>query len=78
VLEFRDHQRYRDRHLARIREAAQRTGASWILTTEKDAAKLAGRTRLPLLTVRLSVEVEEPDFFAFLSARLPARPPASS
>ncbi len=78
VLEFRDHQRYRERHLARIREAAQRTGASWILTTEKDAAKLAGRTRLPLLTVRLSVEVDEPDFFAFLSARLPARPPAPS
>jgi tetraacyldisaccharide 4'-kinase len=78
VLEFRDHQRYRERHLARIREAAQRTGASWILTTEKDAGKLAGRTRLPLLTVRLSVEVEEPDFFAFLAARLPVRSPAPS
>lgn len=78
VLEFRDHQRYRDRHLARIRDAAERTGAAWILTTEKDAAKLAGRTRLPLLTVRLSVEVEEPDFFAFLSARLPTRTPAPS
>lgn len=78
VLEFRDHQRYRDRHLARIREAAQRTGASWILTTEKDAAKLTGRTEFPLLTVRLSVDVEEPDFFAFLVARLAARPPAPS
>jgi hypothetical protein len=28
--------------------------------------------------VRLSVEVEEPDFFAFLSARLSVRPPAPS
>jgi len=78
VLEFRDHQRYRERHIARIRDAAQRAGASWVLTTEKDAPKLAGRIGLPLLTVRLSVEVEEPDFFAFLSARLPARPPANS
>lgn len=77
VLEFRDHQRYRERHLARIREAALRTGASCILTTEKDAAKLAGRTGLPLLTVRLSVEVEEPDFFAFVAARVPARPSAN-
>ena len=70
LLEFRDHQRYRDRHLARIRSAAERTGASWIVTTEKDAAKLYGRTDLPLLTVRLSVEVDEPGFFPFLAARL--------
>src|SRR5262249_34093927 len=40
VLAFRDHQRYRARHLERIRRAALRCGASWILTTEKDAAKL--------------------------------------
>jgi tetraacyldisaccharide 4'-kinase len=78
VLEFRDHQRYRERHLARIREAAERTGATWILTTEKDAAKLAGRIGLPLLTVRLSVEVEEADFFPFLAARLPQGPAAAS
>jgi tetraacyldisaccharide 4'-kinase len=69
-LEFRDHQRYRERHLARIRRAAERTGASFLLTTEKDAVKLAGRAPLPLLTVRLSVEVAEPDFFGFLAARL--------
>ena len=36
----------RDRHLARIRDAAHRTGAAWILTTERDAAKLAGRDRI--------------------------------
>ena len=76
VLEFRDHQRYRERHLARIRSAAQRVGASWIVTTEKDAAKLSGRTELPLLTVRLSVEVDEPDFFPFLTTRLKAGAPA--
>lgn len=77
VLEFRDHQRYRERHLARIRETAQRVGASWIVTTEKDVAKLSGRTELPLLTVRLSVEVEEPGFFSFVTARLKAGAPVS-
>jgi tetraacyldisaccharide 4'-kinase len=70
-LEFRDHQRYRERHLARIRNAAERAGASFVVTTEKDAVKLAGRLPLPMLTVRLSVEVAEPDFFAFLASRLP-------
>ena len=71
-LEFRDHQRYRERHLARIRNAAERAGASFVVTTEKDAVKLAGRLPLPMLTVRLTVEVAEPDFFAFLASRLPA------
>ena len=70
-LDFRDHQRYGPRQLARIRAAAERTGASLLVTTEKDAVKLAGRTGLPLLTVRLGVEVEEPGFFAFLASRLP-------
>ncbi len=70
-LEFRDHQRYRERHVARIRNAAERAGASFVVTTEKDAVKLAGRLPLPLLTVRLSVEVAEPDFFGFLASRLP-------
>jgi tetraacyldisaccharide 4'-kinase len=70
LLAFRDHQRYRERHLARIRRAADRAGAEWIVTTEKDAVKLQGRTSLPMLTLRLSVEVEEPGFFPFLSARL--------
>ncbi len=74
-LEFRDHQRYGPRELARIRDAAARTGASFAVTTDKDAVKLAGRAGLPVVSVRLSVEVEEPGFFAFLAARLP-RPSA--
>ena len=40
------------------------------MTTEKDAVKLAGKTALPLLTVRLSVEILETGFFPFLAARL--------
>ena len=71
-LEFRDHQLYGERQLARIRSAAERTGASLLVTTEKDAVKLAGKTSLPIVTIRLAVEVAEPGFFAFLAARLPA------
>ncbi len=55
--------------------AAERTGASLLVTTEKDAVKLAGRTSLPIVTVRLAVEVAEPGFFAFLASRLPAAGP---
>jgi tetraacyldisaccharide 4'-kinase len=73
-LEFRDHQRYGARELARIRDAAARTGASLVVTTEKDAVKLAGRAGLPLVAVRLAVEIEEPGFFAFLAARIARRP----
>jgi tetraacyldisaccharide 4'-kinase len=77
VLEFRDHQRYRERHLARIRRAAEHTGAAWIVTTDKDAVKLSGRTGLPLITVRLAAEVEEPGFFPFLLSRIKPAAPAS-
>jgi len=71
-LVFRDHQRYRDRHLARIERAAESTGSSWIVTTEKDAVKLSGRVSRPLVTVRLGVEVVEASFFPFLASRLAA------
>jgi len=72
-LDFRDHQRYGRRQLARIRGAADRTGASLLVTTEKDAVKLAGKVPLPIVTVRLGVEVEESGFFGFLASRLPPR-----
>jgi tetraacyldisaccharide 4'-kinase len=76
-IELADHQHYGERLLERIRSAAERTGASFVVTTEKDAVKLTGRVGLPLLTVRLAVEVEEPEFFPFLAGRVgpgPERP----
>ena len=73
ILVFRDHHRYRERDRQRIRRTAERTGSSWILTTEKDAVKLAGQLSLPLVAVRLAVEILEPTFFPFLASRLPAR-----
>ncbi|MEX0880271.1 MAG: tetraacyldisaccharide 4'-kinase [Thermoanaerobaculia bacterium] len=75
-LEFRDHQRYGQRQMARIRRAAETAGAAFLVTTEKDAVKLSGRLPVPMLTVRLSVEVAEAGFFPFVASRLPAREPA--
>jgi tetraacyldisaccharide 4'-kinase len=72
-LEFRDHQRYGEHSLARIRAAAERTGSSLLITTEKDAVKLEGKSPLPIVTVRLAVEIDEPGFFVFLASRLPRR-----
>jgi tetraacyldisaccharide 4'-kinase len=71
TLVFRDHQRYRGRHLAAIRRAAERAKASWVLTTEKDAAKLAGRLPVALASLRRRVEIAEPNFFSFLESKLP-------
>ena len=67
---FADHHRYTDRDLTRIRRAADRTGAAMLVTTEKDAVKLAGRITLPLVTVRLEVDVVEPGFFPWLALRI--------
>jgi len=74
TLVFRDHHRYSPRDIALIHRRAEASGGSWILTTEKDAVKLSGRLRLPLATLRLSVEVGEPDFFPFLSSLIANTP----
>ena len=70
LLTFPDHHRYGRRDLTRIRRAADRTGSAWIVTTEKDAVKLEGKTLLPVITLRLDVEVAEPGFFPLLLGRI--------
>ena len=70
---FADHHRYSDRDLKQIRKAADRTGASLLVTTDKDAVKLAGRISLPIVTARLEVEILDPGFFPWLLARLGKR-----
>ena len=77
TLAFRDHHRYTARDFARIHRVSERTGASWVLTTEKDAVKLSGRLSLPLVTVRLAVEIVEPGFFPFLASAIAATPRAA-
>ena len=78
TLVFRDHHRYTPADVARIHRTADATGGSWVLTTEKDAVKLSGRLRLPLITVRLAVEVAEPGFFPFLARRITPAPHGSA
>ncbi len=40
-IRFRDHHRYRQEDLRRVRDAAARVGAATLVTTEKDAVKVA-------------------------------------
>jgi tetraacyldisaccharide 4'-kinase len=70
TLIFRDHQRYGPRELTRIQKAAEASGAFWVITTEKDAVKLWGRLAIPVVAVRLGVEIVEPGFFPFLASRI--------
>lgn len=78
LVDFRDHQRYRERHVARIERVAEQAGAAFVVTTEKDAVKLEGKLNRPILTVRLAVDVVEPGFFPFLAARLASAAAAAS
>ena len=70
LLVFRDHHRYGERDVARIRRAAGRAGASWIVTSGKDAVKLRGRVGLPLSELRLEVEIVEPEFWSLVWSRV--------
>jgi tetraacyldisaccharide 4'-kinase len=57
---FRDHHPYADADLRKIEERAGRAGAGVLVTTEKDAVKLEGRARLPILAARIEAEIFEP------------------
>lgn len=56
---FADHHRYSARDIDRLATQARAAGASALLTTEKDAVRLARiSTALPIQTVRLNVQIE--------------------
>ena len=76
---FADHCRYESADLSRIVAAARRHGAAALVTTEKDAVKLAGRLppALRVRSVRLDVEIGEPEFFTFVRDRLFGQNPAA-
>jgi tetraacyldisaccharide 4'-kinase len=61
-LPFPDHARYGDFRVGRILRAAEETGASAILTTEKDAVKLEGVSSLPVFRVAVEMRVVERTF----------------
>ncbi len=71
---FPDHHAYDRADLARIISGARRTGADWLATTEKDAARVAGMGPLPLDLAVIGVETsmgdDEGRFLDFLKARL--------
>jgi tetraacyldisaccharide 4'-kinase len=73
-LAFRDHDPYAPAALGRIERAAEETGATAVIATEKDAIKLEGRLALPVYQVAIDMPVRESGFFAEALARLAQRP----
>jgi tetraacyldisaccharide 4'-kinase len=65
AIEFRDHHRFSARDVRRIAAEAKATGAMIVLTTEKDAVRLAAcdLDDLPIASVPLVVGVEPADGF---------------
>jgi tetraacyldisaccharide 4'-kinase len=65
AIEFRDHHRFSARDVKRIAAEAKATGAMIVLTTEKDAVRLAvcDLGDLPIASVPLEVGVEPADAF---------------
>ena len=66
AMAFDDHHRYRESDLCRISDQAAASDADYIVTTEKDYVKIAGRMNSPVdivvLGVRLVVRAEETEF----------------
>jgi tetraacyldisaccharide-1-P 4'-kinase len=75
LIEFRDHHRFDARDIRRIAVDAHKSGSAIVLTTEKDAVRLAvcDLGELPVASVPLLVGVEPSDAFAqWLMERLRA------
>ena len=74
LLSFRDHEPYGPVTLGRIEKALEETGATAVLTTEKDAVKLEGTLAAPLFRVAVEARVVEPGFVPELLSLLGRRP----
>jgi tetraacyldisaccharide 4'-kinase len=75
TMAFPDHHRFSSRDVGRIAKAARSAAAAIVLTTEKDAVRLAGHTigDLPIASVPLIISVEPADrFHEWLLARVAA------
>jgi len=80
AIDFRDHHPFDARDIARITEAARASGAAIVLTTEKDAVRLAACElgELPIAAVPLVIGIEPRDRFRdWLLMRLEASRSAS-
>ncbi len=70
---FRDHSRYDGQRLNHLCQSAQNTGATSLLTTEKDFVKIADQQLpLPLYILRIRLEPEE-GFKKFILDTVPSR-----
>jgi tetraacyldisaccharide 4'-kinase len=76
AMRFDDHHRFDQGDIDRIVGAAREAGATMVITTEKDAVRLEGRTLAPLrlAAVPLQVTIEPADVFeTWLMGRLSRR-----
>lgn len=70
TIAFPDHVAYGEHHIAMLSAAVREAGAQFLVTTEKDAAKLAGHLEhpgVPLYATGLEIEFLDEEFENFLS-----------
>lgn len=73
-LAFRDHEPYGPATVGRIERALEETGATAVVTTEKDAVKLEAVLRAPVFRVAVEARVVEPSFVSEVLSLLSRRP----
>ena len=76
-LEFEDHHRYSDGDLAKILRLAKEANVAFLITTEKDYARIANRTTWPIDLVVIGIEIsfisdDSKAFADFIKNNLPA------
>jgi len=74
LLSFRDHEPYGPASLGRIERALEESGATAVVTTEKDAVKLDGLLSVPVFRVAVEARPVEPSFVSDLLSLLARRP----
>jgi tetraacyldisaccharide 4'-kinase len=73
-LEFRDHEPYGPASVGRVERALEETGATAVVTTEKDAVKLEGALGVPVFRVAVEARVVEASFVSDVLSLLSRRP----
>lgn len=73
-LEFRDHEPYGPTSVGRIERALEETGATAVVTTEKDAVKLDNALGAPVYRVAMEARVLEASFVPEVLSLLSRRP----
>lgn len=74
LLPFRDHEPYGPAAVGRIERALEETGATAVVTTEKDAVKLDAPLRVPVFRVAVEARVVESSFVTDVLSLLSRRP----